>query len=116
VDSDGKQEQQSYDKYACWCENTLARKAAAISDAKELIDKLQRSIEKLKGDLGAHAAEIAHLKKDIAANLESQKEATEMHNKENSDLEREKNENEQCTVIWVSMILAVRNNCLAKLQ
>merc|ERR1712048_1208998 len=46
---------------------------------------------------GARSAEIAQLKKDIAANLEAQKEATEMRNKENGDFEREKNENEQCT-------------------
>jgi len=96
VEADGRKEQQSYDKYACWCENTLAPKAKAITDAKDLIEKLQKTILKLNGDLGAHSAEIAQLKKDIAQNLESQKEATEVRNKENNEYENSKTENEQC--------------------
>jgi len=96
VEADGRKEQQSYDKYACWCENTLARKAKAITDAKDLIEKLQKTILKLEGDLGAHSAEIAQLKKDIAQNLEAQKEATEVRNKENNEYENSKTENEQC--------------------
>lgn len=58
-----KKEQQSYDKYACWCEKTLERKAKAIDDAKDLIEATQKTIVKLKGDLGSHGAEIAQLKK-----------------------------------------------------
>lgn len=96
VEADGRKEQQSYDKYACWCENTLARKAKAITDAKDLIEKLQKTILKLNGDLGAHGAEIQQLKKDIAQNLEAQKEANEVRGKENNEYENEKNENEQC--------------------
>merc|ERR1719473_857924 len=68
VEGDGMAEQKSYDKYACWCENTLARKAADINQAKEDIDSLQRLIFKLNGDLGAHGAEIAQLQKDLAQN------------------------------------------------
>jgi hypothetical protein len=97
VEADGKKEQQSYDKFACWCENTLARKAAAIADGKDNIEKLQTLIEKLNGDLGAHSAEIDQLKKDIAQNLAAQKEATELRTKENDEFETSKNENEQCT-------------------
>lgn len=96
VESDGKKEQQSYDKYACWCENTLARKAAAISEAKDTIEKLQTEIEKLNGDLGAHGAEIAQLNKDLAQNAEAQKEANEVRDKENGAYENERIESEQC--------------------
>jgi hypothetical protein len=97
VEKDGKMEQKSYDKYACWCESTLERKAKDISDAKVKIDKLSKHILNLKGDLGAHSQEIASLKKWIAENLASQKEATEVRDKENADFEAEKTENEQCT-------------------
>jgi len=96
IEGDGRKEQQSYDKYACWCENTLARKAKAITDAKELIEALTTTILKLNGDLGAHSAEIAQLKKDIASNLVAQKEAEEMRSKENAEYENAKTENEQC--------------------
>merc|ERR1719163_1120276 len=96
IESDGKSEQKSYDKFACWCEATLGRKAADISSAKEKIDELQNLIYKLKGDLGTHGAEIKQLEKDIAANLESQREATEVRNKENEEYQQERTESEQC--------------------
>lgn len=96
VEKDGKIEQKSYDKYACWCEATLERKAKDIADAKVTIDKLTELILKLKGDLGAHTAEIASLKKWIAENLAAQKDATETRDKENAEFETEKTENEQC--------------------
>jgi len=96
VESDGKSEQQSYDKYACWCENTLARKASNINDAKDTIEKLQVEIEKLNGDLGAHGAQISQLTKDLAQNAEAQKEANEVRDKEAADYENDKLEAEQC--------------------
>jgi len=96
VESDGKKEQQSYDKYACWCENTLARKAAAISEAKDTIERLQTEIEKLNGDLGAHGAEIGQLTKDLAQNAAAQKEANEVRDKETGAYENDRTENEQC--------------------
>jgi len=96
VEKDGKTEQQEYDKYACWCENTLARKAKAINDAKDLIDKLGKEILGLKGDLGSHGAEIQQLNKDIEDNKRSTQEATEVRDKENDEFEAAKNQNEQC--------------------
>merc|ERR1719272_1201379 len=96
IESDGKSEQQSYDKYACWCEKTLARKAVDISTAKDSIDELQTLINKLKGELGTHTAEIAQLKKDIANNLQAQNEASELRNKENGEYDEERTQSEQC--------------------
>ena len=37
VEADGKEQQKSYDKYACWCEKTLGRKAADIANAKDAL-------------------------------------------------------------------------------
>jgi predicted nucleic acid-binding Zn-ribbon protein len=96
IENDGKTELASYDKYACWCEDTLARKAKDISDAKVMIDELQTEIEKLQGEVAAHASEIAHLEKLIVENKESQREATEVRANENADFEKEKTETEQC--------------------
>jgi len=93
---DGKREQAAYDKYACWCEDTLERKSADISDAKELIDETGILIKKLKGEIASHGAEIAQLKKDIAQNAEAIKEATEVRNKEHTDYATERTESENC--------------------
>jgi hypothetical protein len=96
VEKDGKMEQKSYDKFACWCESTLERKAKDIADAKVHIEQLQKLIDQLNGELGAHGAEIEQLKKEIAANLDAQREATEVRDKENAEFEAEKTESEQC--------------------
>merc|ERR1719359_2615651 len=65
IEKDGKKEQASYDTYACWVEDTLQRKAADISSAKELITELSEAILKGKAEIASHEAEIAQLKKDI---------------------------------------------------
>merc|ERR1719189_942562 len=96
IEEDGRKEQKSFDKHQCWCEKTLERKAKAIADAKDSIDSLQKLIFKLEGEIGSHIAQIDQLKKYIAANLASQKEATEIRDKEFADFDAEKTENEQC--------------------
>jgi hypothetical protein len=96
IESDGQSEQQSYDKYACWCEDTLARKAGDISAAKELFAELETEIKKLKGEIAVHTAEIVDLQKSVAANLAAQKEATEVRQNGNDDYSAERTEGEQC--------------------
>merc|ERR1719262_179988 len=96
VEADGKAEQKTYDKFACWCEKTLARKAEAIDAAKDTIEKTQREIIELKGKLGELGASIKQLEKEVAENEEAQKEATGIRDKENEDYEAEKVESEQC--------------------
>jgi len=41
IEKDGKDEQASYDKFACWVEATMQRKASDINNAKELIGELK---------------------------------------------------------------------------
>jgi len=96
VEADGKEEQQSYDKYACWCESTLARKAADISASKQTISDLANLIVKLKGEIATHGSEMEDLNKAIAANIESQKQASGVRASENAEYVEEKTESEQC--------------------
>jgi len=96
AEQDGKNEQAAFDKYACWCENTLERKSGAISDAKELISETEILIKKLKGEIASHGAEIAQLTKDLAANAAAVKDATAVRDKEFSDYHKEKVDNENC--------------------
>lgn len=96
VTNDGRVEQKSYDKYACWCEDTLARKASDIANGKQTAIELQELIYNLNAEIAAHGAEIEQLKKDIVANIDAQKDATDVRNKENSDYNAEKTESEQC--------------------
>jgi hypothetical protein len=96
VEKDGKKEQQTYDKYSCWCEDALGRKAIDISDGKKTIELSTATIEKLKGQIGTHGAEIEDLKKSIEANLAAQREAEDARASENEEYTGEKMEAEQC--------------------
>ena len=57
-------EQQLYDKYACWCDKTSARKAKAIEDAQDLLRSLGQQILQLRGKIATLTAEIAQLAQD----------------------------------------------------
>jgi hypothetical protein len=96
IEKDGKSEQDSYNKYACWVEDTIQRKAADISAAKELIPQLDDAIKKGKAEIASHGAEIAQLNKDIAENNAAQKEANGIRDKEHNEYSADRSESEQC--------------------
>merc|ERR1719253_980012 len=81
--------------FACWCEETTARKAAAIETAKSSIEALSKSIVELNGRLGSSTAEIAQLNKDIAETKESITKAEEMRAKEHEEYLKTKGALEQ---------------------
>mmetsp|Transcript_31469 Transcript_31469/g.73515 ORF Transcript_31469/g.73515 Transcript_31469/m.73515 type:complete len:722 (+) Transcript_31469:89-2254(+) len=96
VEQDGRLEQASYDKYSCWCEKTLERKAQDIANGKTEVERLQQLILKLEGELGSHKADIAQLKKDIGDNQKAQAEATEVREKAHAEFVDETTESQQC--------------------
>jgi hypothetical protein len=96
VQANGKAEGTSYDQYACWCESTLARKAGDISDAKTTIEDATNLIQKLKGEVATHGAEIANMNHAIDANLASQRDAADAREREKEEYTGEKTESEQC--------------------
>jgi predicted nucleic acid-binding Zn-ribbon protein len=96
--ADGAAEQEIYDKYACWCEKTTARKAKAIEDAKVLIEELSKSILELNGRLGTYSAEIAKLSKDVKDTTESIATAEEMRAKDHEEYIKKKGDLERALV------------------
>merc|ERR1719453_576801 len=83
IEADAISEQKIYDKYACWCETTTARKATAIEDAKVSIERLGHSVLSLKGKSATEGSEIAELNENIATNNNAQAKATAIREKEN---------------------------------
>jgi len=102
--ADGEAEQTVYDKYACWCESTTARKAAAIEDAKNLIEELAKRILELKGRLGTYVAEIAKLEKDVAETTEAIAKAEEVRAKEHEDYIKKKGDLEHALTNLIKAI------------
>merc|ERR1719401_2671685 len=95
IEADGKAEQKVYDKFACWCEKTTARKAGAIEEAKTSIEELSEKVLNLKGKTATLKAEIAQLEKDISGNIDGTKEATTIREKETADYSQQRSDLEQ---------------------
>lgn len=96
IEQDGKDEQKAYDKYACWCEDTTAEKAAAIDSAKETIAESQSEKIRLGGTLAELGVTIKQLEKEMAENEAARKEATAIRTKERNSYIEKKSESEQC--------------------
>lgn len=77
-------EQQAYDKYACWCETTTARKAAAIEAARTEISSLGQDILTQKGTVAVKESEIKQTTTDIQQNEEAQEQYTSIRQKQNA--------------------------------
>jgi len=95
IEKDGEAEQKIYDKFACWCEDTTARKAAAIDAAKDEITELTKAIMQGKGTIATLIVDVKQVGKDIAENIESTEEATALREKEHTEFERVKANTEQ---------------------
>jgi len=95
---DEKEEQQAYDKYACWCEKTTARKAGTIDDANGDMRLLGQDILSLKGRVATLTSEIADLVAQIRDNEAAQAKATTIRQKANAAFMAEQAEMKEAMV------------------
>lgn len=95
IEADGEKEQQMYNKFACWCETTTARKAQAIDDARDEMRRLGQMILSLKGKVAVRTQEIEELEKELEENRKAQEEATTIRSKENKAYSEETSEIKQ---------------------
>lgn len=84
VEEDGVKEQDAYNKFACYTEDTMDTTSAAIKASQDSIKRLTESIEQLSGEIGVLTIDVAQLKKDIAANIKAQEEATAVRQKKHN--------------------------------
>jgi predicted RNase H-like nuclease (RuvC/YqgF family) len=104
VASDGKAEEQMYNKYACWCEKTAKRKAGDITSAEQDLRALGQQILSLKGKVATLAAEINELGEQIEDNENQQAEATSMREKRNAEYMAASSETKQALAALTSAI------------
>lgn len=84
IEQDGENEQKIYDKYACWCDISMKKKADAIDQARKDLRALSQEILKLRGTIATLASEIQELADMIAENEKLQADATALREKENA--------------------------------
>merc|ERR1719265_67121 len=71
LQKEAEEDEDIYDKLACWCETNDREKTKAIKEAEEKISKLISKIEELTGMSAQFGTEIKNLGKDIAKDEDS---------------------------------------------
>lgn len=83
IETDGKSESMTYNKFACWCEKTAKRKASSINVGTDDLRSLGQQILKLKAEVATLTSEIKELNQKIKENTEEQETLTAIRTKEN---------------------------------
>lgn len=87
--ADGKEDDELYTKFQCFCEKTMAEKKEAIQAAQEQISKLENSIAENRATNAKLSQEIKDLTDQIASDEQSKGEAISAREKEAEDFARE---------------------------
>merc|ERR1719160_1834163 len=82
LQKEAEEDEDIYDKLACWCETNDREKTKAIKEAEEKIDMLLSKIEELTGMSAQFGTEIKNLGKDIAKDEDSLDKAIAIRKKE----------------------------------
>jgi len=93
--ADGESETQAYNKFACWCQTTTRRKAAAIQTADVSLRSHGQEILSLKGQVATANAVIQQTVQEISDAQNAQAEATHLREKENAAFVQESTEMKQ---------------------
>merc|ERR1719261_2184746 len=95
TESDGKAEEDLFEKYVCWYKTVVSSKKASNAQAKDRIESLSAYID----DVSSGRVEFTSERKDLEAEIEKLnteiETATDMRNKENEDFLAAKDEMEK---------------------
>merc|ERR1719267_363243 len=89
LQKEAEEDEDIYDKIACWCETNDKEKTKAIKDAEEKIDILTTKIEEMTARSAQLATEIKNLEKEIAKHQDSLDKATAIREKELAEFNAE---------------------------
>jgi len=92
LEAEQAQDEEIYDKLACWCTTNDKDKTASIKAAEAKISFLKNKIEELSAMSARLAAEIENLEKEVAANEEALATATALREKQLADFNGEEKE------------------------
>merc|ERR1719476_930494 len=82
LEKEAEEDEEIYDKLACWCETNDKAKTKAIADAEARIEMLTTKIEELTALSARLSTEIKNLEKEVAANKEALAKATALREKQ----------------------------------
>eukprot|EP00419_Tripos_fusus_P038178 CAMPEP_0172778004 /NCGR_PEP_ID=MMETSP1074-20121228/201688_1 /TAXON_ID=2916 /ORGANISM="Ceratium fusus, Strain PA161109" /LENGTH=277 /DNA_ID=CAMNT_0013614933 /DNA_START=82 /DNA_END=912 /DNA_ORIENTATION=+ len=89
LEKEAEEDEEIYDKMACWCETNDKEKTKAIADAEAKIADLTTKIEELTAGASRLGAEIKNLEKEVAQNQEALDKATAIREKQLAEFNAE---------------------------
>jgi chromosome segregation ATPase len=89
LEKEAEEDEEIYDKMACWCETNDKEKTKSISHAEARISGLTTKIEELTASSARLNTEIKNLEKEVAGNQNALDKATAMRQKELAEFNEE---------------------------
>merc|ERR1711939_1016409 len=89
LEKEAEEDEEIYDKMACWCETNDKEKTKSIADAEARISDLTTKIEELTASSARLNTEIKNLNKEVAENQDALDKATSIRQKQLSEFNGE---------------------------
>jgi len=89
LEKEAEQDEEIYDKLACWCETNDREKTKSIAEAEARIESLTTKIEELTAESARLSTEIKNLEKEVAQNQEALAQATALREKQLAEFNAE---------------------------
>lgn len=89
LETEAKEDAETYDAMMCWCETNDKGKTKAIADGEQSIAELESAIESFTALSSKLTTEIGTLEKEVADNTEALEKATAVRKKELSEFNAE---------------------------
>merc|ERR1719413_317624 len=89
LEKEAEEDEEIYDKMACWCETNDKEKTKAIADAEVRIQDLTTKIEELTAESARLSTEIKNLEREVAKNQDSLAKATALREKQLAEFNAE---------------------------
>jgi len=89
LQKEAEEDEEIYDKMACWCETNDKEKTKAIAEAEARIEDLTTKIEEATANSARLGTEIKNLEKEVAANQEALDQATAIRQKQLAEFNAE---------------------------
>merc|ERR1719512_521923 len=89
LEKEAEEDEEIYDKMACWCETNDRAKTKAIAEAEARIEMLTTKVEELTAQSARLNTEIKNLEREVAANQEALEKATAIREKQLAEFNAE---------------------------
>jgi len=117
LQKEAEEDEEIYDKMACWCETNDKEKTKSIAEAEERIEDLTTKIEELTANSARLNTEIKNLEREVAQNQDALAKATALREKQLAEFNaEEKDLLESISALKAAVTVLSKHNGASLLQ